>query len=230
LLDASLSKAPISGASVDITNAGTGVKSWAGKTNESGIYQAPDLPVGTYSIDVQAPGFKRQTISDIHLLVDQRANINVTMQLGQVSESVTVSGDTAGQLATETASMGNTITPSQLQDLPLPSRSPYNLLALTPGVSNGGDITSQGGLNSAQLSINGSRTLNTDFLIDGVSVITGSTGGPQTLPPTDSLEEFKVLASDYSSEYGRSSGGVITMITNSGANLYHGAAYGYFRN
>ncbi len=223
-------KAPIAGAGITITNSATGVKSWTGKSNESGIYQAPDLPVGQYNIDVEAPGFKHQLVSNVHLLVDQRANINVTMQLGQVSESVTVEGETAGQLATETASMGNTITPSQLQDMPLPSRSPYNLLALTPGVSSGGDMTSQGGLSSSQLSINGSRTLNSDFLIDGVSVVTGSTGGPQTLPPTDSLQEFKVLASDYSAEYGRSSGGIITMITNSGANAYHGAAYGYFRN
>ena len=152
------------------------------------------------------------------------------MQLGQVSESVTVAGDTAGQLQTESASIGNTITPSQLQDLPLPSRSPYNLLALQPGVSSGGDITSQGGLNSSQLSINGSRTLNSDFLIDGVSVVTGSTGGPQTLPPTDSIQEFKVLASSYSAEYGRSSGGIVTMVTSAGSNIYHGAAYGYFRN
>jgi hypothetical protein len=223
-------KAPVAGADVIITNADTGVKAWNGKTNESGVYRAPDLHVGRYSIDVSAPGFKHQQVSNIQLLVDQRANIDIALEVGQVSESVKVEGSTAGQLATETASLGNTITPSQLQDLPLPSRSPYNLLALTPGVSSGGDITSQGGVNSAQLSINGSRTLNSDFLIDGVSVVSGSTGGAQTLPPTDSLQEFKVLASSYSAEYGRTSGGIVTMITNSGANIYHGAAYGYFRN
>jgi hypothetical protein len=224
------SKAPIAGADVSVTNEDTGVKAWNGRTNESGLYRAPDLPVGRYRVDVEAPGFKHQLVSDIHLLVDQRANISVVMQLGQVSESVTVEGATAGQLATETASLGNTIAPSQLQDLPLPSRSPYNLLALTPGVSSGGDMTSQSGLSSSQLSVNGSRTLNSDFLIDGVSVVSGSTGGPQTLPPTDSLQEFKVLASSYSAEYGRSSGGIVTMITNAGTNAYHGAAYGYFRN
>lgn len=223
-------KAPIAGANVSITNADTNVKVWTGKTNESGVYRAPDLPVGHYKITVEATGFKQTQISNITLAVDQRADIDVTLQLGGVAETVTVEGSTAGQLATETASLGNVITPSQIQDMPLPSRAVLNLLALTPGVSSGGDMTSQGGLSTSQLSINGSRTLNSDFLIDGVSVVTGSTGGPQTLPPTDAIAEFKVLTSDYSAEYGRTSGAIVTLITNSGNNTYHGAAYGYFRN
>lgn len=223
-------KAPVAAAALTITNADTGVKAWTGKTNESGVYRAPDLPVGRYNLVVEAAGFKHVQISNFTLSVDQRADIDVTLQLGAVAETVTVEGSSAGQLATETASLGNTITPSQLQDMPLPSRAVLNLLILTPGVSSGGDITSQGGLSTSQLSINGSRTLNSDFLIDGVSVVTGSTGGPQTLPPADSIGEFKVLASSYSAEYGRTSGGIITMITASGNNTYHGAAYGYFRN
>ncbi len=224
------SKAAIAGAIVAITNADTSVKAWTGTTNASGVYRAPDLPVGRYTLSVEASGFKRHQVSNITLSVNQRASIDVVMQLGAVAETVNVEGASVGQLQTETGSMGNTITPSQLQDMPLPSRNPLNLLILTPGVSSGGDITNQGGLNTAQLSINGSRTLNSDFLIDGVSVVTGSTGGPQTLPPTDSLTEFKVLASDYSAEYGRTSGAIVSMVTVSGNNTYHGAAYGYFRN
>ncbi len=152
------------------------------------------------------------------------------MQVGEVAETITVEGRTAGQLATDTSSLGNSITPSQLQDLPLPSRNVLNLLALTPGVSSGGDITSQSGLSTSQLSIDGSRTLNSEFLIDGLSVVSGSTGAPQTLPPADSIREFNVLAASYSAEYGRTSGAMVTLITNSGANLLHGTAYGYFRN
>ncbi len=224
------SKAPISGANVTITNADSGVTAYAGKTNSSGVYRAPDLPVGRYNVSVSATGFKTQNVSDIHLTVDQRADIGVTLQVGQVAETVTVEGSSEGQLATDTSSLGTTITPSQVQNLPLPSRNILNLLALSPGVSTGNDITSQGGLNTAQLSINGSRTLNSEFLIDGVSVVTGSTGSPQTLPPPDSIREFKVLTSSYSAEYGRTSGGIVTLTTNSGTNQYHGAAYGYFRN
>jgi hypothetical protein len=224
------SQSPVAGAAVTITNTETGVKAWTGKTNESGVYRAPDLPVGTYNIQVEAAGFKTQQQSGVRLAVDQRAEVSITLQVGDVAETVKVEASTAGELQTETASLGNTITPSQVQDLPLPSRNVLNLLSLTPGVSSGGDISSQGGVNSAQLSINGSRTLNSEFLIDGVSVVTGSTGSPQTLPPADSINEFKVLTSSYSAEYGRTSGGIVTLITNSGTNQYHGAAYGYFRN
>src|SRR5579871_22489 len=162
------SKAPVAAANVTITNADTGVKVWSGATNGDGLYRAPDLPVGRYNISVEATGFKRQQVSNVPLNVDQRAAIDIVMQLGAVAETVTVEGSGAGQLQTETGSLGSTVTPSELQDMPLPSRNPLNLLILTPGVSSGGDITGQGGLSTSQLSINGSRTLNSDFLIDEI--------------------------------------------------------------
>lgn len=218
---------PLSGATVTVTNADQGTVAWTGKTNDSGIYRAPSLPVGRYNVAFEAPGFKKRQISQVNLSVDQRADISASLELGAVTETVTVSGSAEGQLATDTASVGGTITPSQVQALPLPNRNILNLLTLTPGVSSGGAATN---LNSAQLSINGSRTLNSEFTIDGVSVVTGSTGSPQTLPPADAIREFRVLASSYSSEYGRTSGGIISLITNSGTSQYHGAAYEYFRN
>src|SRR3984885_2318768 len=222
-------KGAIEDATVTIINAETGVAAWTGKTNMDGVYRAPDLPAALYNVAVTAAGFRRQQVSGIELSVDPRADVPFAMQVGEMAETVTVSG-TEGQLASDNASLGYTITPSQLQDLPLPSRNVLNLLALTPGVSSGGDITAQSGLSSSQLSIDGSRTLNSDFLLDGVSVVSGSTGAPQTLPPADSIREFNVLAASYSAEYGRTSGAMVTLITNSGANLLHGAAYGYFRN
>ncbi len=190
----------------------------------------PKLPIGTYNVIVASSGFKTQRVANVPLAVDQTADISVILQLGTAAQTVTVNGATEGQLATDTSSLGATITPSQVQNLPLPSRNTLNLLALSPGVSTGNDITSQGGLNTAQLSINGSRTLNSEFLIDGVSVVTGSTGGPQTLPSPDSIREFKVLTSSYSADYGRTSGGIVVLNTISGTNEYHGAAYGYYRN
>jgi Carboxypeptidase regulatory-like domain/TonB-dependent Receptor Plug Domain len=223
-------KGAIMGADVIITNADTGVTAWTGKTNGDGVYRAPDLPAARYNLSVTARGFKRQKVSGIELSVDPRANIPVLMQVGEVAETVTVQGRTEGQLASDSSSLGTTITPSELQDLPLPSRNVLNLLALTPGVSSGGDITSQSGLSSSQLSIDGSRTLNSEFLLDGISVVSGSTGAPQTLPPADSIREFNVLAASSSAEYGRTAGAMVTLITNSGTNLLHGAAYGYFRN
>jgi hypothetical protein len=223
-------KAGVRDATVTITNTDTGVLAWTGKINATGVYRAPNLPAGRYDIDAQAAGFRHQHFSGIELSVGQRADILITMEAGQFADTVTVEGRMEGQLASDSSSLGNTITPSQLQDLPLPSRNTLNLLALTPGVSSGGDITSQAGLSSSQLSINGSRTLNSEFLIDGISVVSGSTGAPQTLPPAESIREFNVLAASYSAEYGRTSGAMITLITNSGTNVLHGAAYGYFRN
>src|SRR5580704_3463259 len=223
-------QAAIGAATVSVTNTDTGVIEWSGKTNLDGVYRAPNLPAGRYDIDVTAEGFKHQYVSGIELSVGQLADIVIIMQAGIVVDTVTVEGGTAGQLASDSSSLATTITPSQLQGLPLPSRYTLNLLALTPGVSSGGDITSQGGLSSSQLSIDGSRTLNGEFLIDGVSVVSGSTGAPQTLPPADSIREFNVLAASYSAEYGRTAGAVVSLITNSGTNLFHGAAYGYFRN
>jgi hypothetical protein len=222
--------AAVADATVTISNADTGVSAWIGRTNWAGVYRAPDLPAGRYNVLVTATGFKRQQVAGVELSADQRADLPIAMQAGAASETVTVNGGTQGQLASASSSLGSTITPSQLQDLPLPSRNVLNLLVLTPGVSSGGDITSQSGVNTSQLSINGSRTVNGEFLIDGVSVVSGSTGAAQTLPPADSIREFNVHTSGYSAAYGRTSGAMVMLITNSGANLLHGAAYGYFRN
>ena len=222
--------AAIGGAIVTITNADSGITAWTGRTNAGGVYRAPDLPAGRYDVAVTGPGLKHEQVSGIELSADQRVSIPMTMQAGELAETVTVEGRTEGQLASDSSSLGSTITLSQLQDLPLPSRNVLNLLSLTPGVSSGGDVTGQSGLSTSQLSINGSRTLNSEFLIDGLSVVTGSTGAPQTLPPADSIREFNVLTASYSAVYGRTSGAMITLITNSGSNLFHGAAYGYFRN
>jgi Carboxypeptidase regulatory-like domain/TonB dependent receptor-like, beta-barrel/TonB-dependent Receptor Plug Domain len=221
------SGAVVPSAMVTIVNADTGVTVFQGATNESGLYRAPSLPVSRYDVIVELPGFKRVQISGINLTVDQRAAINVTLQLGAVEESITVAGQTAGQLATESSSLGNTINMTQVQNLPLPNRNILNLLSLTAGISSGGDATS---INASQLSMNGSRTVNSEFTVNGVSVVSGSTGGVQTLPSADAIREVKVLTSAYSAEYGRTSGGTVTLITNSGTDQYHGGVYEYFRN
>ena len=220
-------KAVVPEATVTLVNEDTGVTIWTGKTNGSGVYRAPSLAPGRYKVTVEAAGFKSATVSGVNLVIDQRSDISVTLAPGAVAESITVEGDVVGQLATDSSSLGGVINTSQVQDLPLPSRNIMNLLSLTPGVSSGGDAT---GINASQLSINGSRTVNSEFMVDGISVVSGSTGGVQTLPPSDAIREFKVLTSAYAAEYGRTSGAVVTMVVNSGGNNYHGALYEYFRN
>jgi hypothetical protein len=222
--------AVLSGALVIVTNADTGVVVWTGKTNFAGVYRAPNLPPGRYDVAATAEGFRREQVSGIELPVSGRVDVPITMEVGEITQTLTVEGRTQNQLETDSSSLGNTITGSQLRNLPLPSRNTLNLLALTPGLSSGGDITAQAGLNTSQLSIDGSRTLNSEFLIDGISVVSGSTGAVQTLPPADSILEFNVLAVSYSAEYGRSSGATVALVTNSGSGVIHGGAYGYFRN
>ncbi|MGH9161353.1 MAG: TonB-dependent receptor domain-containing protein, partial [Vicinamibacteraceae bacterium] len=114
-----------------------------------------------------------------------------------------------------------------MRNLPLPSREVLNLLTLAGGVSSGGAATD---LNPNQMSINGSRTLNSEFTVDGVSVVSGSTGGLTRLPSTEALREFKVLTASYSAEYGRTSGGSVNAIVDSGTNELRGSLYEYFRN
>ena len=166
-------RAVIPNTPVTIVNADTGTTVWRGTTNESGVYRAPELRAGRYNMAVEGQGFKRAEVNGINLAVDQRASVNVTLQTGGTTESVTVVGSNQGQLATDTSSLGNVITPSQVQNLPLPNRNILNLLSLSPGISSGGDATS---INASQLSFNGSRTVNSEFMVDGVSVVSGSTG------------------------------------------------------
>ena len=126
-------KAVVPAASVTIVNEDTGVTIWTGKTNGSGVYRAPSLGPGRYRIAVEASGFKTATVSGVNLTVDQRSDINVALSPGAVAESITVEGDVAGQLATDSSSLGSVINTGQVQDLPLPSRNIMNLALADPG-------------------------------------------------------------------------------------------------
>src|SRR5262245_42664871 len=125
------SQAVVTNASLTIVNAETGVTVWHGQTNESGVYRAPELRPGRYHITVEMQRFDKASVKGINLAVDQHASINITLQPGGTTESITVVDATEGQLATETSSLGNVITPSQVQSLPLPNRNILNLLSLT---------------------------------------------------------------------------------------------------
>jgi outer membrane receptor protein involved in Fe transport len=215
------------GATVILTNSATRVKAWEGTTDARGEYRALGLPVGVYDIGVELSGFKSVAIQGVRLQVDQHARVDAQMSLGAVSETVTVEGDTAGRLESESSSMGSVINTSQVRNLPLPNRNVLNLLTLVGGVSSGGAAT---GINASQLSINGSRVLNSEFTVDGVSVVSGSTGGLNRLPSSEALREFKVLTASYSAEYGRTAGAFVNAVVDSGTDTLKGGVYEYFRN
>lgn len=221
------SGAIVPGADVTITNTGKTVPTWRGKTNENGQYLAPLLPVGEYNITVEIQGFRKTEIKDFDLKVNQRARIDAILQPGEVKDSITVTGETVGQLDTETSSMALVINPAQVRDLPMANRAVFSLITLSAGVSTGADPTV---VDSSQYSINGSRSQTSEITIDGVSVFGGATGAISHLPSPDAVREVKLLTSAYSAEYGRTAGATISLVVNSGTNRYHGDVYEYFRN
>lgn len=221
------SGALVPGAAIRVWNPSTGVTVFRGFSNERGVYNAPALPVGVYDVLVEARGFKRAEIQGITVQVDQRVRVDARLEPGAVTESITVTADSIAQLQTETSYMGDNISTTQVKDMPLPSRAILNLLTLVGGTSSGG---SGSAINASQLSINGSRTLNSEFTVDGVSVVSGSTGGLTRLPSAEAIRELKVLTSGYSAEYGRTSGGSINAVIDSGTNDFHGGLYYFFRN
>lgn len=219
--------ANVVGATVTITNVETGLAVFTGTTDEAGLYNAPSLPLGTYDVVVEASGFKRVEVNQVQLSVGQRARIDAALETGQVTDTVTITGDTVAQLERDSSSQDTVIDTNQIRDLPTFDRNPLNLVNLVPGVSSGGDGTT---VNDQQISINGSRTSNNEVTVDGLSVTQGGTGRPAALPSSEALREFRVLTSAYSAEYGRTSGGFISAVFDSGGRRFRGRVYEFFRN
>jgi hypothetical protein len=163
----------------------------------------------------------------VPLTVGQKANIPIELPAGAIAETINVVGEGLGRLETEDSSMGLVVDTAQVSNLPLNNRNVLNLLTLAGGISSGGDANN---INASQLSINGSRTLNSEFSVDGVSVVSGSTGGVQRFPSTEAIREFKVQTAGYSAEYGRSAGGFVNVVIRSGVNDLHGGIYEYHRH
>jgi hypothetical protein len=221
------SGAVVPGAGVQVVNANTNVKAWSGTTSQEGAFLAPMLNVGSYNISIEAPGFKKFEVLELDLEINQRARVDAILQPGELRAVVTVSGESVALLHKEDSTIGLDITPSEIRDIPLASRDIFNLLNLSAGVSAGGDATA---INSAQYSVNGSRTQASEVTIDGVSVVGGSTGSTLHIPSTEAIRQVKILASTYSAEFGRTTGAAIAAVIDSGTNRYHGGAYEYFRN
>jgi hypothetical protein len=213
-------------AKVLIVNQDTGVTVFNGVTDSSGDFVAPQVIPGTYRVTVTFPGLKQSVINNLIATVAQVTSINVNLQLGQDTETVTVESRSE-ELDRSTSDVSTLIAPSEVQNLPLQQRQTENLLAFIPGVAHGGSGDQP---STSQLSINGSRTLNTEVLLNGVSTIVASTGTPATLPSPDGVDSFRVITTNAPAEYGRTSGAVITVNTISGTNTYHGNVYFLLRN
>jgi hypothetical protein len=219
--------AAIPGADVTVRNEDTGVIAFHGVSNASGFYRANEVKPGRYEVTVVAPGFQQQVHKDVQATQDQGLTLDFQLLPGSVNDVVTVEGSAQQSLHQSDATVSTLITPAAVQDLPLNNRDITQTFLLVPGVSQGSNTNSQ---NNAQLSVNGSRTLGTNPLLDGTSVITASTGQIDTLPSPDALGEVKIITSNSSAEYGRSSGATVLFGTRSGTNTLHGGLYGLLRN
>ena len=221
------SGAVIAGAKVQIVNTGTNAKVDV-VTNLEGNYTAPLLPPGGYKVSVAAAGFKGFEQAGIQLQVQQQARVNIVLQVGAMTESVTIQGDAALVEAT-TSSIGRVVDNKRILELPLNTRNVYSLVNLTPGVTGGiGNAH-----NAVSYSVNGARTGTFDVLVDGSSAAfptVNGFAGLSVFPSVDAVAEFKMQAQNFSAEFGRSMTSVLNLVYKSGNNTYHGSAYEFMRN
>jgi len=218
--------AVVAGSVVTATNTSTSSKREV-TTNEQGEYTVSQLPVGSYQITVSAQGFKTFEQSGIILRVQQQARVDVSLQLGAVNESVSVTADAALVEATS-SSVGKVVDTKRIAELPLNTRNVYALTLLTPGVT-GSFGTAHNGVS---INVNGARGFF-DVLIDGSSsafpTVNGATG-LSVFPPIDAVAEFKLQAQNYNAEFGRSMTAVLNLVYKSGGNDFHGSAFEFLRN
>jgi hypothetical protein len=206
-------------------------------TTEDGTFSVPNVAVSTYTLTVEAPNFKKSVNTDLKVDVGQRRNIDVVLAAGRIDETVTVSADpVAVELSTPTA--GTTINGDQVRELSLNNRNWVQLVAIAPGVSNDladqvyvGTTNPEGQANTINISVNGARSSQNTFTVDGADVTDrGSNITIQAYPSVDSIGEFKVLRSLYPAESGRSGGGQVNIVTRSGEERFHGSAFEFVRN
>src|SRR5438105_6017086 len=224
---------------ITINNLATGVTRDV-TTNDGGFYSAPNLLPGTYQAKFSAKGFKTEARSGIALTVGATEVLDLTMKVGTAVETIQVTGEApAVQLATSDISA--VVNATTVRELPLNGRSWTDLATLQPGVdaihtqpdfAAGTDRGNRGF--GQQLTISGARPQQNNYRLDGVSLNDYANGAPGSVLGgnlgVDAIQEFSVLTSNYSAEYGKTSGGVVNAITRSGANAFHGSAYEFLRN
>jgi hypothetical protein len=242
------SGAVIPKASVEFRNQDTGVRRQA-TTNSEGVYHIVGMDPGKYDATVQAKGFKTLTRENITFQVGGKAQIDFKMQVGDSAQTVTVDGSGL-EVNTADASVSTVINRKFVENMPLNGKSFQDLISMTPGVVTQSPQAGSSTNYNGDFSVDGQRTASNYYTVDGVSANAGAGNGygqaqagsggvlpastalgtTQSLLSVDALQEFRVLSSTYSAEYGHSPGGQFSFATRSGTNKFHGSAFDYLRN
>ena len=225
------SGAPMAGAAVTASDVDRGTE-WVATTNETGAYSLPRVPVGHYQIKVAAAGFQTAVHPAFTLVLNQTARIDVTMKVGQVTETVEVLGS-APILQTQSTEISTIIDSKTNESLPLASRNYIQLTLLAPGVTTvnpQGLTQAQSMTSSGRPYINGNREQANSFLLDGIDNQENINNEVAYQPSVDAIQEFNLITQNASAEFGQYQGGIINTTIKSGSNNFHGSAFEFFRN
>ena len=221
----------VPGATVTVLNTQTGEVA-TGVTTREGAYSIPFLKPGVYSVTAELSGFRKAVRSNVPLEVGQTVALNFELQVGELTEEVTVTAESP-LLETSRADRGMVIDNARITELPLNARNPFMLSYLSPGVTYNGPAIYQRPFDNgaiADWSINGGQNRNNEFLLDGAP--NNSIQGGNNIayvPPVDAVQEFKIVTNSYDAQYGRTAGGVINVSLKSGTNSFHGSLYEFAR-
>src|SRR5258708_23874753 len=239
--------AVIEGATVTLTNLETD-KTIQVTSDANGVYNFLGLPPGHYRIEVEKAGFKKKMVDNLSIAGEQTQGMNLTLDVGGVSETVIVSGDDIPPLDTETGNISGTLNSQEIQNLPSFSRDPFQLFRLAPEVfgdaalgAGGGPANTPGSQgpggtsatssifhteNQVQINANGQRNTGNSFQVDGVSVNSLDWGGAVVITPNEeSVKEVRVTANSYDAQFGRGNGAQVEVVSQSGTNEYHGSLF-----
>jgi Carboxypeptidase regulatory-like domain/TonB dependent receptor/TonB-dependent Receptor Plug Domain len=207
---------------------------YSAETNSSGLYRVIELTPGLYRVTAEAPGFRTYVLESLPLATQQNASLNITMEVGAVSERVEVTA-TGPLLEASSATLSSVVGNKKIIDLPLNNRNVYSLLKLVPGVTpSTPNQESDFFTSTIRFSINGGKESVNDIQLDGVTAMVQSDiqgiYGASASPSVEGIQEFRVQTNSYTAEYGRSGGGQVTMLTKSGSNEFHGSVFEFLRN
>lgn len=234
--------AVVAGAKITLVNAATALKREA-KTNSDGLFTLPLLPPGSYTVSAQSEGFRPVDLRDITLNVGDQRSVQITLRVGSVTATVEVAGGTS--LLNESPAVSTVVDRQFVANQPLNGRSFQSLITLSPGVA----LAKTNVTTAGQFNVNGQRANTNYFTVDGVSANFATTGagtlyessggalpafsiqgGTNSLASVDAVQEFAIQTSTYAPEFGRQPGAQVSIVTRSGTNDFHGAAFNYLRN